>query len=109
MTDETGAPQPKTSPADPPAANQHLDEPIPTTPDESAQAGDTGDDADLTGSTGAGHDQVQGEDEGVDATHGIPVAGTYAVGSSGPGASGGGGIPAIAPAGKPDGEVDTGA
>jgi hypothetical protein len=106
MTDDTSAPQPKTSPADPPAANQHLDEPIPTTPDESAQAGDTGGD-DATNSTGAGADQVPDEADGVEETHGIPVAGTYAVGSSGPGASGGGGIPAIAPAGKPDGEVDT--
>jgi hypothetical protein len=107
MTDDTGAPEPKTSPADPPAANQHLDEPIPTTPDESAQAGDPGGDADATASTGAGHDQVPDDDEGVGTSHGIPVEGTYAVGSSGPGVSGSGGIPVIAPAGKPDGEVDT--
>jgi hypothetical protein len=107
MTDDTGNPQPKTSPHDPPAANQQQDEPIPTTPDESAQSGDPGDGDEATGSTGAGHDQVPDEDQGVDETHGIPVAGTYAVGSSGPGASATGGIPVVAPAGKPDGEVDT--
>jgi hypothetical protein len=106
MTDETGAPRPKRSPADPPAANQHQDEPIPTTPDESAQAGDAGGE-DAAGSTGAGHDQVPDETDGVDETHGIPVAGTYGVGSAGEGASARGGIPVVAPAGKPDGEVDT--
>jgi hypothetical protein len=107
MTDETGAPQPKTSPADPPAANQHTDEPIPSTPDESTQAGDAGGEDAATGSTGAGHDQVPDDEGGVAETHGIPVAGTYAVGSSDPDGSGSAGAPAIVPPGKPDGEVDT--
>jgi hypothetical protein len=107
MTDETGAPQPKRSVDDPPAANQHQDEPIATTPEESAQAGDSGGADETTGSTGAGHDQIPDEADGVSETHGVPVAGTYGVGSSGPGASAGGGIPVVAPAGKPDGEVDT--
>jgi hypothetical protein len=107
MTDETGAPQPKQSPHDPPAANQNQDESIPTTPDESAQAGDTGGADDATDSTGAGHEQVPDEMDGVGETHGVPVADTYGVGSSGGGASAAGGIPAVAPAGKPDGEVDT--
>jgi hypothetical protein len=107
MTDDTGAPQPKRSATDPPAANQNQDEPIPTTPDESAQSGDAGEPGDAAGSTGAGHDQVPDEADGVGETHGVPVAGTYGVGSSGEGASAGGGIPVAAPAGKPDGEVDT--
>jgi hypothetical protein len=107
MSDDTGAAQPKQSPQDPPAANQNQDESIPTTPDESAQSGDTGGADDATDSTGAGHDQVPDEADGVDETHGVPVARTYGVGSSGGGASAGGGIPVVAPAGKPDGEVDT--
>jgi hypothetical protein len=86
MTDETGAPQPKQSPDDPPAANQSEDEPIPDA---------------------AGQEQVPDETDGVDETHGVPVAKTYGVGSSGEGASARGGIPVVAPAGKPDGEVDT--
>jgi hypothetical protein len=109
MTDDTGAPQPKQSPDDPPAANQHQDESVPTTPDESAQAGDTGGADDATGSTGAGHEQVPDETDGVGETHGVPVPGTFGVGSSGQGAAAGGGIPVVAPAGKPDGEVDTSA
>jgi hypothetical protein len=106
MTDDTGAPRPKSSPNDPPAANQHQDEAIPTSPDESAQAGDSGA-ADEAAATGAGKDQVPDEADGVDETHGVPVAGTYAVGSSGEGASARGGIPAVTRSGKPDGEVDT--
>ena len=106
MTDETGAPQPKRAADEPPAANQHQDEPVPTTPSESAQWGDSGG-GESGGSTGAGHEQVADDADRVDETHGVPVAGTYGVGSSGEGASTGGGIPAVAPAGKPDGEVDT--
>jgi hypothetical protein len=107
MTDDSGEAQPKQSPQDPPAANQNQDEPVPTTPEESAQAGDSGGADDGTDSTGAGHDQVPDETGGVNEAHGVPVASTYGVGSSGDGASAAGGIPVVAPAGKPDGEVDT--
>jgi hypothetical protein len=107
MTDDAGAPQPKTAPEDPPAANQNQDEPIPTSPDESAQSGDPG--GDESASTGAGKEQVPDAADGVDEAHGIPVAGTYAVGSSGEGVGADGGIPVVTRAGKPDGEVDTGA
>jgi hypothetical protein len=107
MTDDAGTPQPKTTPEDPPAANQHQDEPVPTSPDESAQSSDPG--ADQSASPGASKDQVPDAADGVDDAHGIPVADTYAVGSSGDGASANGGIPVVTRAGKPDGEVDTGA
>ncbi len=43
----------------------------------------------------------------VGEAHGVPVAATYGVGSSGEGVSAGGGVPVVAPSGKPDGEVDT--
>jgi hypothetical protein len=108
MTDDAGTPQPKTSPQDPPAANQNQDEPVPTTPDESAQAGDPGS-GDESASPGARKQQVPDAEDGVGEAHGVPVASTYAVGSSGEGVGADGGIPVLRRAGKPDGEVDTGA
>jgi hypothetical protein len=106
MTDDAGTPQSKASPQDPPAANQNQDEPVPTSPDESAQSGDPGG-GDESASGGAGKDQVPDAADGVDDSHGVPVAGTYAVGSSGEGVGSDGGIPVVTRAGKPDGEVDT--
>lgn len=88
MTSDENSP-PKTSETEPPAANQGRDEPIPTTPDESGQAGspagDADEDSDSSGAGGAGALRDAGDP---------PVAT-------------GGGQPAVAPPGKPDGEVDT--
>jgi hypothetical protein len=77
MTDQTGAPAPKSSPEDPPAANQSLDDPDPTHPAESAAGA-----AAVTGAVGA-----VGADPNDN--HGIPV------------------VAVVASPGKPDGEVDT--
>jgi hypothetical protein len=74
-----GAPQP-------PAANQHKDEPIAVAPEESAQSSD------------------QPVEAAPGDSHGVPVPSTHAAaGTSEDGVA----LPAVTPPGKPDGEVDT--
>jgi hypothetical protein len=93
---------------DPPAANQGKDEPIPTTPDESAQ-GSSGGTAENTAEaavspagtiTGV---PTPGDSQGVSVPSVQAAAGTSEQSEKVDGVK----ITAVAPPGKPDGEVDT--
>ena len=104
-----GAAQP-----DPPAANQGKDEPIATTPDESAQGSSGGTPEDDAGSeaTSAASSMPASATGGVPTpgdSHGVAVPAVQAAaGTSEQSAKVDGvKITSLAPPGKPDGEVDT--
>jgi hypothetical protein len=117
MTDDSGKPAPKSSETSPPAANQGNDEPVATTPDESAQSGspdDAPEDEDqLDQATRSGASDIPESATGGVPTpgdsHGVAVPAVQAAAGSSEEAQPlqGVPIPANAPPGKPDGEVDT--
>jgi hypothetical protein len=120
VSESSAGQAPKDSEVDPPAANQAGDEPVPTTPDESAQSG-AADPAD--NDQGAGAQAMTEQTSGTgdiheSATGGVPTPGD-SQGVAVPAVQAAAGtseeqspvkgvrIPANAPPGKPDGEVDT--
>jgi len=93
---------------DPPAANQGKDEPIDATPDDSPQSSDGDSESEpgaaAAGSTSAtGSVQTPGDSKGVAVPSVQAAAGTSEESESVDDVR----ITALAPPGKPDGEVDT--